>query len=129
MGPMRSRNRSFLALILIVAFSAATWTTCIEGAVSSAMQQMACCKKADHQCGSSVSPADCCKKDESGRRDAVTLAKIEPLRAPAPMVVTWAILPVTDLLDSAHRPIAQAPSPPPLSSGPPPYVAFSTLLI
>src|SRR5437773_11099772 len=100
---MRRWQRSLLASAMILALSASTWATCVEGSMSPQMQQMACCKNGHHTCGPNGSSADCCRTDGSKQRDVVTIAKVDHLRIPAPIAMEWATPPYTAVLDSNHR--------------------------
>jgi len=97
--------------------------------MSTATQQMACCKNGHHRCGKDGAPADCCKRSGSKSHEVVTIAKVDPVRTPSPAATVWALLPDVDVLDCGHRALAHAPSPPIPSLSPPPYIAFSALLI
>jgi hypothetical protein len=121
--------RGVVTVVALVGLTASTWGTCVEGATSSAAQQMACCKKGHHTCGKDGAPADCCKTDGAKPHDVITIAKVEPARSHAPVAMVWALLPEVTVLDCGHRPFRQAASPPIPSLSPPPYIAFSALLI
>jgi hypothetical protein len=92
-------------------------------------QQMACCKNGHHTCGKDGAPADCCKTDGSKSHEIVTIAKVDPVRTPAPVAMIWALMPNVTVLDCGHRALVHTPSPPVPSLSPPPYIAFSSLLI
>jgi len=125
-------RRSFRCLVtafVLVGLSVTTWATCAEGAMSPEARQMACCKNGHHTCGKDGAPADCCKKEGSKANEVVTIAKLDPGRTPAPVAMVWAVLTDVAVLDCGHRALVHATSPPIPSLSPPPYIAFSSLLI
>jgi hypothetical protein len=116
-------------MLAIVGLCASTWATCVEGATSPAAQQMACCRNGHHTCRKDGAPADCCKKDGSKSHDLLTIAKVDPVRSPSPVAIVWALLPDVAVLDCGHRALVHASPPPIPPLSPPPYIAFSALLI
>src|SRR5438445_1716836 len=125
---MRCWRRSLSVSILILALSASTWATCVEGSMSPDMQQMACCKNGHHSCGPKASPADCCKKNGSTHPDTLTAAKVHRAEAPVLTTIAWTILPELPW-GASHRHPSFGLSPPRGSPGPPSYIVFSSLLI
>jgi hypothetical protein len=126
---VRRLLRGLVTVVAVLGLCASTWATCVEGAMNPEAQQMACCKNGHHTCGKDGSPADCCKTDGSKPHDVITIAKVEPVRMQSPVAMVWAVLPDVAVLDCGHRAMFQAPSPPSQSLSPPPYIAFSALLI
>lgn len=123
------RSARFVALIFATAFSASLGAACAEAAFATPNAQMACCKDGELTCAPHGSASDCCLTDAAGPRDAVTVAKMNPVRALAAVVVAWATLPSPATLDAARPRMYEPASPPRLAFGPPPYIAFSSLLI
>lgn len=102
------------------------WAVCTEAAVPMS-QQMACCKDGELSCAPHGSASDCCLTDAARSRDALVTGKssVHPVTA----LITWngaAALPLPVVAPSRfHLPVA----PPQFDVGPPPYIAFSSLLI
>jgi hypothetical protein len=103
------------------------WTACAEATFSTS-SAMACCRDGELSCAPHGTPSDCCRTDAARPRDSVVSAKVEPVHTLA-AVVAWAVLP--DISDASLTParLNQPISPPRLDPGPPPYIAFSSLLI
>jgi hypothetical protein len=116
------------ALALAATISWSLWAECALAAASTPNMQMACCKDGEFKCASHGSASDCCATDSARPRAALTTARIDPVHTLV-AVVAWAVVPGLATLDStsafAHQPL----SPPPINHGPPPYLAFSSLLI
>jgi hypothetical protein len=117
-----------LALALAVAVSWSLWAECALAAASTPNAQMACCKDGEFTCASHGSAADCCATDHARPRAALTTARINPVHTLV-AVVAWAVVPELAALDSTPILTDQPISFPRLNSGPPPYIAFSSLLI
>jgi len=117
-----------LALVLAAAVGWSLWAECALAAASTPNMQMACCKDGEMKCAAHGSAPDCCTTDASRLRQAVTTAKADPVHAPT-AVVAWAVVPELATLDSAQVLTSQPISPPRFNEGPPPDIAFSSLLI
>ena len=118
------RSVRVLALALAGAISWSLWAECALAAASTA--QMACCKDGEFKCASHGT--DCCATDAARPRAALTTARIDPVHTLV-AVVARAVVPALGTLDSTHTLTYQPASPPRLDAGPPPYIAFSSLLI
>jgi hypothetical protein len=117
-----------LTLAVAVAVSWSLWVECSLAAASTPTMQMACCKDGEFKCASHGSAADCCMTDSARPRTALTTARIDPVHT-LTAVVVWAVVPELVALDSTPILTYQPISPPRLNAGPPPYIAFSSLLI
>jgi hypothetical protein len=94
---------------------------------------MACCKAGHDHCPMHDSAADCCKENSSSPQPqwSVVAKATNSLNASVRLVLAL-VTPATPLSDAALlvQPVrAAAPSPPLRPTGPPVYIAFSTLLI
>ena len=125
---MRSWHRHVVAALALVAFSASTWATCVEGAASPAMQQMACCKNGHHTCGPKGTAGDCCKTS-STKQPQATVTKVSSIKVPAPVIMVWDALPIQTALTLSSARVQYNKSPPKFPLSPPAYIVFSTLLI
>ena len=130
MSMMTFRSATVRAVILAVAttFSWSLWASCAEAAMPAMGAQMACCKDGEFTCVPQGNATDCCLTNAVGPHSTVANAKVDPvhtLRA----VIAWAGLPEPVDIDAAHNGLSQPASPPDRPSGPPPYIAFSSLLI
>jgi len=126
---MRSWTRGFFAALILVTFSGSVWATCVEGAAVSTHQQMACCKDGEFTCAPNGNTNNCCTTGATRSHAAVVIAKIDPVHALAAVVATWALLPDLALKTPDQTGPIAAVSPPRVQPGPPPYIAFSSLLI
>jgi hypothetical protein len=122
------RSVRILALTLAAAISWSLWAECTLAAASTPNMAMACCKDGEMKCAGHGSASDCCTTDASRPRQAVTTARIDPVHALV-AVVTWAAAPGLATLDSTPTLTYQPTSRSRLDAGPPPYIAFSSLLI
>jgi hypothetical protein len=116
-----------LAFVVVATFSWSLWAACLP-LVPMPMSHMACCKDGEMACASQDSAHDCCTTDSARPHDAVANAKVEPAHLLL-AVVTWAALPVTTAIDLRQSQFSHASSPPSVEPGPPPCIAFSSLLI
>ena len=123
------RTARVVALVIATTFSWSVWTACAEAAFSTPKAPMACCKDGELTCAPHGSASDCCKTDAARPRDAVASAKIAPVHSLSAVLVTWAALPDAADLQSLQIRILTPASPPGIAPGPPPYIAFSSLLI
>jgi hypothetical protein len=92
-------------------------------------QQMACCKNGHHQCPMKDSASDCCKQSGPRFDERATLTKTASFVAPVPMPVAWVTALTIPSIAGTHRRVSIESSPPNRLFGPPPYIAFSALLI
>jgi len=118
-----------LAFVIATTFSWSLWAACADAATSTGAQ-MACCKDGELTCAPHGSAKDCCETDSARPRDAVAgvKVKIDPVYTLS-AVVAWAVLPDMPTAARAHLRFDQSTSPPHIDPGPPPYIAFSSLLI
>ena len=124
---MRSWGRALLAMFVLVAFGGSAWAACVEG-IATPAQQMACCKDGEFTCAPHDSAQDCCQTDAARSHATVAGAKIDPVHTLI-VVLTWRALPDIGSGSDAHARFHQPASPPHIDPGPPPYIAFSSLLI
>jgi hypothetical protein len=77
------------------------------------------------------SAADCCAQSGPQVESQGTIVKATSFSAPAPTPVTvaWVILPSSTSTAHFQRRVSDDSSPPGLLFAPPPYIAFSALLI
>jgi len=115
-----------LALAVATTFSWSLWAAC--GGAASTSSAMACCKDGQIACAPHGGASDCCTMDASRPREAVASAKIDPVHA-LTAVAAWAVVPDMGTVDSAHARTGPPVWRPHLEPGPPPYIAFSSLLI
>src|ERR1051326_7288344 len=116
-----------LAFAIATTFSWSLWAACAEAAISTASAQMACCKDGELTCAAH-SAKDCCQTDSARPHDAVAVVKIDPIHS-LNAVVVWAVLPDISATSRAHARLQQSTSSPRIDPSPPPYIAFSSLLI
>ena len=124
---MRSLGRTLLAAFVLVAFCGSAWAACFEG-IATPAQQMACCKDGELTCAPHGSAQNCCQTDAARSRAAVAGVKIDPVHTLI-AVVAWAVIPNIGPANDAQTRFHQPVSPPRIDPGPPPYIAFSSLLI
>ena len=126
---MRSRLavRS-LAFAIATTFSWSLWIACAEAAIPNAGAQMACCKDGELTCAPNSSGKDCCQIGSARPRDAIAGAKIDPVHILI-AVVAWAVIPNIGTTADAQARFHPPLSPSRIDPGPPPYIAFSSLLI
>jgi len=117
-----------LAFAIATTFSWSLWAACAEAAISTPSAQMACCKDGELTCAPHGTAKDCCQTDSARPRDAVAGVKIDPVHTLS-AVVAWAVLPDMRTAGLTHGRYDQPTSPPHIDPGPPPYIAFSSLLI
>jgi hypothetical protein len=101
---------------------------CAEAAISTPSAQMACCKDGELTCAPHGSARDCCQTDAARPHAAVAGARIDPVHT-LTAVVAWAVLPDMSTAGIAHARFDQLSSLSHIDPGPPPYIAFSSLLI
>ena len=126
-------SRALASLLVVVAVMTSTLAACVEGASANATEQMACCKAGHDHCPMHDSAADCCKKNSSSPQpqSSVVAKAADSLNAPVRLFLAL-ITPANPLSDAALpvQPVRAAAASPPLRpTGPPVYIAFSTLLI
>ncbi len=117
-----------LAFALVTTFSWSLWAACAEAAVPTSSAQMACCKDGEFTCAPHGTASDCCQTDAARPHTTVAGVKIEPVHTLV-AVVAWAALPDMGATNTALARFDQLASPPHIDPGPPPYIAFSSLLI
>ena len=118
-----------LAFVVVSTLSWSLWASCADAAVLTQHAQMACCKDGEMACAPNGSASDCCKTDAAQSRDAVSGQTIKLVHHLSAIVVAWAILPDILTLNSSRVGARESASPPQIAPGPPPYIAFSSLLI
>lgn len=123
-------RRAVVSLAVLFGVLTSAWATCAEGATATVVQQMACCKNGHHQCPMKDSASDCCKQSGPRFDDRATLTtKTASLVAPVPIPVMWVSALIVPSIANAQRRVSIESSPPDGLFGPPPYIAFSALLI
>ena len=126
---MRRWGRALVSFAVLFAVLTSAWATCAEGATAAPTKQMACCKAGHHQCPMKDSASDCCKQSGPQFDDRATLTKAASFVAPVPVPVAWVTVLTVPSIADAHRHVSVESSPPHRVFGPPPYIAFSSLLI
>lgn len=117
-----------LAFAIVTTFSWSVWAACAEAAISTPSAQMACCKDGEFTCAPHGNARDCCQTDAARPHAAVAGAKIDPVHT-LTAVVAWAVLPNMGTASTAHARFDPRTSLSRIDPGPPPYIAFSSLLI
>jgi|SRR6266508_330530 len=126
---MRRWGRALVSFAVLFGVLTSAWATCAEGATAPPVQQMACCKNGHHQCPMKDSASDCCKQSGPRFDERATLTKTASFVAPVPIPVAWVTaLTIPSIADTQRR-VSIESSPPTRLFGPPPYIAFSALLI
>ena len=127
---MRFRGAAVRALVFALAttFSWSLWVACADAAIATPSAQMACCKDGEFTCAPHGSASDCCQADAARPHTTVAGVKIDPVHTLA-AVVGWAALPDMGAVTTALARFDQLASLPHIDPGPPPYIAFSSLLI
>ena len=117
------------AVAVMTALSWSMWAACADAAVLTQSAQMACCKDGEVACAPNGNASDCCNTGAARSQDAVANASVKPVHHLAAVVVAWAVLPNLLTFNSAHVHARAVASTPQIDPGPPPYIAFSSLLI
>ena len=125
MAGMARRWKRFLGVLAMAGVFTSGLAACVDAADGA--MQMACCKAGHDHCPMKDRASDCCKVSGHPESQA-TLVKATSISAPASVVLTPAILPVAAVAD-VHQSRSYDASPPGVLYGPPPYIAFSALLI
>jgi len=126
---LRQRTVRLLVFVIATALSWSLWASCADAAALTQHAQMACCKDGEMACAHNGSASDCCKTDAAQSRDGVSNPTIKPLHQLSAIIVAWAVLPDSLTANSARVGARESASPPLIDPGPPPYIAFSWLLI
>jgi hypothetical protein len=122
-------TRIFASLLVVFGVLTSTWATCAEGVMASQTEQMACCETGHDHCPMKGSASDCCEKSGPQIPSQGTVVKVASLSAPVPALLAWATLPAVASTAQTRRRVSYVSSPPGLLFAPPPYIAFSSLLI
>jgi hypothetical protein len=127
---MRSTSAAIRTVAFVVAatFGWSVWVACAPLVPPAPMSHMACCKDGELTCASHDGANDCCTTDTARPDDAVANVKIDPVHTLS-IVVAWAALPAAATIDLPQARLSHSTSPPPIEPGPPPYIAFSALLL
>ena len=130
MSMMTFRSATVRAVIVAVAttFSWSLWAACAEAAMPTMSPQMACCKDGELTCAPQGNASDCCLANAVRPHSTVANAKIDPIHT-LRALVTWPALADRLAAGVTHTRLTQPASPPGLQFRPPPYIAFSSLLI
>ena len=125
MASMVSRAARVTAFVLAATFGWSVWAACVEGATSITNAPMACCQDGELTCAAHGSSTDCCRTDGApAATAAVAKAGIRSLNVAA----VWAALPMPSMsCVRFYRGVTLASSR--FGLGPPPYIAYSSLLI
>lgn len=126
---MRSWQRGVLAALMVVAFCGSTWAACAEGAIASPTEQMACCRAGHDHCPMKDSASDCCRKSGTQVEAKATIVAAVSVSAPLAVPVVWATPPAEPSTAPISSHGSHDSSPPARLYAPPPYIAFSGLLI
>jgi hypothetical protein len=122
-------SRALASLLVVVAVLTSTWATCVEGATATVTQQMACCKAGHDDCPMKDSASDCCKQSGPQVESQGTIVKASSVSAPISVPVQWLTVQALSLAAPNRLRVSYHASPPDLLDAPPPYIAFSGLLI
>jgi hypothetical protein len=123
MEPMVSRAARVMAFVIATTFGWSLWSACVEGSATNA--QMACCKDGELRCAAHGGSSDCCRSD--GAPSAVIAAAKAGAAHPT-LTVAWIAQPMAFIPSVRfHRGVTSTP--PRFDPGPPPYIAYSSLLI
>jgi len=118
-----------MAAAVATLLSWSLWASCADAAALTLHAQMSCCKDGEMACAHSGSANDCCRTDAGQSRDAVSSPTVKPVHQLSVIVVAWAVLPNGQALSCERAAARPDGSPPLVYSGPPTYIAFSSLLI
>jgi hypothetical protein len=122
-------SRAFSSLLVVFGVLTSAWATCVESATSAPTEQMACCKAGHDHCPMKDSASDCCKKSGTQVESHGTIVTAVSVSAPMAVPVVWATPPATPSAVYTSSYVSHNSSPPGLLYAPPPYIAFSGLLI
>ena len=122
-------SRAFPSVLVVFGVLTSTWATCVEGATSAPTQQMACCKAGHHHCPMKDSASDCCRQSGPQFESQGTIVTAVSVSAPMAVPVVWVTLPAAPSAVYSQRQVSLDSSPPGRLYAPPPYIAFSGLLI
>ena len=122
-------SRMCASLLVVVGVLTSSWATCVEGATSTPMQQMACCQAGHHHCPMKDSAADCCQQSGPQVESQGTIVKAASISAPVPVPIVWVTIAAMASAAQSQTRVSYDASPPGLLLPPPAYIAFSALLI
>jgi hypothetical protein len=122
-------SRALASLLLAFGLLASAWTNCVEGATSTATEQMACCKGGHDDCPMKDSASECCRKSGPRIEWSGTIAKAGSFSSSSGVPVLWGASPALSFAPPTQTRVSLASSPPELLHAPPAYIAFSGLLI
>jgi len=122
---MVSRAARVIAFVMATTFGWSLWLACVEGATSVTNAQMACCKDGELTCATHGSSTDCCSTDGAPR---ATVVATKSAVHPASLAAVWVARPVPSIFSMAST-RSLTLEPPRFDPGPPPYIAYSSLLI
>lgn len=122
-------SRAFSSLLVAFGVLTSAWATCVEGATSAPTEQMACCKAGHDHCPMKDSASDCCKKSGTQVESTGTIVTAVSISAPMAVPVVWATPPAAPSAAYIQRSVSYDSSSPGRLYAPPPYIAFSGLLI
>lgn len=120
-----------VATLAMASVCRSAWATCTAGEMTPQEEQMACCEAGHHDCGPSGEAADCCKKSASQHAQQLVATKLGSFKAPLRILLLTLTPPQPATLQVSAIPAYCLLSPAGQSSasGPPRYIAFSSLLI
>jgi hypothetical protein len=123
-------GRSLASVLVVVGILMSTWATCVEGATATLTQQMACCEAGHDHCPMKDSASDCCKQSGQTHVESQgTIVKATSVTAPMSVPLLWLTIQGLSLTAATRPRVSYHVSPPDLLDAPPPYIAFSGLLI
>jgi hypothetical protein len=122
-------SRALASLLVVVAVMTSTLAACVEDASASATEQMACCKAGHDHCPMKDSASDCCKQSGPQVESQGTIVKASSVSAPISVPVQWLTAQALSVTAPTRPRVSYHASPPDLLDAPPPYIAFSGLLI
>ena len=120
---IRTGGFRVMAFAVAATLSWSLWTTCAEGAMSPAREQMTCCQNGQQTCGQHGTPADCCKTAFQGVQFTTVDTSPAPLR---PLLLTPACGSACTTRPASWHPRPLTDGWPPPGSKHPTYVRFST---
>ena len=123
-------RRTVASLLVMIGLLTSVAAACAAGASTPDDEQMACCQGGHHKCGPSGDAAECCKTTDP-RPEQLVVAKVDSASSPirALLLTLSPAQPLVVLAAPELSALGIVPAPERLGSSPPPYIAFSTLLI
>ena len=126
MALMRLWRRSLIVAVTATGLLASPLVACASELMSSADEQMDCCKSGQHDCAATMKAADCCTQSDS-RPQQLGASKVESVQ---PLQMLLASHPAWDSATARASRVCVFSTPPvPVDTSPPDCISFSALLI